>query len=146
MTAGEEDRHFVAIVENVVVGLVPVAQGVEELAEPPALAVDARPVPALACELAAELEIIAGEGTEGFTGGSGSGARAVLPIRLLAPPGDGVPYVSAEDFGEVVLAVELVLVVDAGERGRGLGGHLVSPFLFPFRARRRRHRTTVPID
>ena len=121
------------------------AQGGEELTEPPALAVDARPVPALACELAAELEVIAGEGAEGFVWGSSPGVGAVRRVRGLAPPGDRPPDVPGEDLGEVVLAVELVLVVDSGERGRGLGGHLVSPFPFPLRARLRRHGDTVPI-
>ena len=135
----EEHRDFVAVVEYVVAGLVRVAEGVEKLAEPAALARDAPCVLALALELAAELEVVAGEGAEGFIGSPRSGARVVLGFRGVAPSGDGVPNVSAEDLGQVVVAVELVLVVDPGERCCGVGGHLFSPSLFPLRPRGRRH-------
>ena len=91
VTPGEENRDFVAVVEDVVVGFVPVAKGVEELAEPPALALDARLVPPLARELAAELEVVAGEGAEGFIGSPRSRARAVRRFRSLAPLRDGAP-------------------------------------------------------
>ena len=121
LAPGEQHRHLVAILEEVTVGLVPVAEGVEELGEPPALAPDPRLVPALVRELAAELEVVAGEGSQRLVRGPGSGARTARRFGRIAPARDGVADVTGEDFGKVVVAVELVLVVDSGERGRSVG-------------------------
>ena len=118
--SGEQHRHLVAVLEEVVVGLVPVAEGAEELGEPPALAPDPRLVPARERELAAELEVVAGEGSQRLVRGPGSGARAARRFGRVAPAGYGVADVPGEDLGEVVVAVELVLVVDPGECGRGV--------------------------
>ena len=121
LAPGEQHRHLVAILEEVIVGLVPVAEGVEELGEPPALALDPRLVPSLVRKLAAELEVVAGEGSQRLVRGSGPGARAARRFGRIAPARDGVADVPGEDLGEVVVAVELVLVVDSGERGRSVG-------------------------
>ena len=74
---GEQHRHLVAVLEEVIVGLVLVAEDAEKLGEPLALAPDPRLVPARVCELAAELEVVAGEGSQRLVRGPGSGARAV---------------------------------------------------------------------
>ena len=121
LAAGEEHRHFVAVVEDVVVGRVLVAEGAEELAEPPALALDTPCVLALVRELAAELEVVARQGPEGLVRGPHSRTWTARRFGRLAPACDGAPDIPGEDLGEVVLAVELVLVVDAGERLRGIG-------------------------
>ena len=80
-----------------------------------------RLVPARVRELAAELEAVAGEGSQSVVQGPGSGAGATRRFGGVAPARDGVADVPGEDLGEVVVAVELVLVVDSGERGRGIG-------------------------
>ena len=109
-------------------GLVRVAEGAEKPGEPLALSPHPRLVPACVRELAAELEVVAGEGSQRLVRGSGSGARAARCFGRVAPARDGVADVPGEDLGEVVVAVELVLVVDSGERGRGVGhGVRLSP-------------------
>ena len=83
LAPGEEHRHFVAVVEDVVVGFMLVTKGSQELAEPSALACDPRLVPALTRELAPELEVFPGKGPEGIVGGAG---RRHLRPRPLRPP------------------------------------------------------------
>ena len=126
LAAGEEHRHLVAVVEDVVVGRVLVAEGAEELPEPPTLALYAPCVLALVRELLPELEVVTRQSPEGLVRGPRSRTRAARRLRRVTPAGDGAPDVSGKDLGEVVLAVELVLVVDAGERRRGVG-HVFSP-------------------
>ena len=81
---------------------------------------------ALVRELAAELEVVARQGPEGLVGGPRPRTRAARRFGGFPPARDGAPDVPGEDLGEVVLALELVLVVDAGERRRGIG-HVLSP-------------------
>ena len=81
LAPGEQHRHLVAVLQRVIVGVVPVAQGVEKLGEPPALALDPLLVPALVRELAAELQVVAGEGSQRLVRGSGPGACAAPPLR-----------------------------------------------------------------
>ena len=121
LAPGEQHRHLVAVLEEVIVGLVPVAECAEKLGEPLALSPDPRLVPARERELAAELEVVAGEGPQRVGRGAGSGARAARRLGRIAPARDGVANVAGEDLGEVVMTVELVLVLDSGERGRGVG-------------------------
>ena len=68
-------------------GLVTIAEGVEKLGEPPTLAPDSRLVLARVRELAAELEIIAGEGSQRVGRGAGSGARAARRIGRISASG-----------------------------------------------------------
>ena len=126
LARGVKHRHFVAVVESVVSGLVLVTEGGEKLAEPGPLMLNASLVPALACEAAPEPQIVAGQSAQRVVGRPGAGAGAARRLRFVTPAGDGLPDVPGEDLGEVVLAVELVLVVDAGERGCGVGGHRFS--------------------
>ena len=37
LTPGEQHRHLVAVLQEAIVGLVPVTEGAEELGEPPAV-------------------------------------------------------------------------------------------------------------
>ena len=121
LAPGEQHRHLVAVLEEMIVGLVPVAEGAEKPGEPLALSRDPRLVPARVRELAAELEVVASEASQSVLRGRCSGARAARRLDRVAPARDGVADVPGEDLGEVVVAVELVLVVDSGERGRGVG-------------------------
>ena len=65
--------------------------------------------------LAVELEAAGLEGERVF-------ALGVRVEHGFAPALHGLPDVTREDLGQVGVAVELVLVVDAGEGGGGLGG------------------------
>ena len=114
---GAERGHGVAVVERMVGGLPRVAEGGEELPEPLALQGQPLSAAALAVEVAAEPHVVAGQRPQ---------RRVRRPsaagLRRVAPAVDGRPDVAAEDLRQVVVAVELVLVVDAGEGG-GRGGH-----------------------
>ena len=81
--AGEEHGHFVAVVEDVVVGRVLVVEGAEELTEPLALALDALCVLALVRELPPELEVVARQGPEGLVRGRRSRTRTACRLRRL---------------------------------------------------------------
>ena len=127
---GVQHGHLVAalVVQPVVRGLEAVAEGRQQLAEPFALQANAGPVPALVAEPLPELEVGMGEGTQGLVGRS----RSVCGLRGgLAPAGGGGLDVVGEQLGEVVVAVELVLVLDAGEGG----GHGERPANFRSPAR-----------
>ena len=82
--------------------------------EPGALELQAGLGAAFAPEVAAAAVELAGEGAELVVG-------RLVAVRGLLPPGaGGVGDVASEDLREVVVAVELVLVVDTDERRRRL--------------------------
>ncbi len=130
---GAQDWQLHSVVHEMVgrVPVVLVAQGMEEAAAPAALRVDLaavdrrgglpelrRPGPATfrpSLEPVAEASVVAGQGAEGRVG------RRLLVRSLLLPLLHGFLDVAGEDLGQVVVAVELVLVVDAGEGGGGEG-------------------------
>ena len=104
-----EDGHFGAVLQNVVGRLAAMAECGEERAEPLALAEDALTGAPLVVEVAAKAEVLGGEGAEFGPWGAGVGG-----LGLLAPAFEGGLDVAREDLRQVVVAVELVLVVDAG--------------------------------
>ena len=114
---GAEDGHLVAGVEGMVGGRPRVAEGGEEPPEPLALQGQPPSAAALAVEVAAEPHVAAGQRPQRRV------RRLSAPgLGRLAPAFHGGADVAAEDLRQIVVAVELVLVVDAGERGGG-GGH-----------------------
>ena len=119
--ASVEHGDFIAglVVQDVVGRGEVVAQGGQELAKPVALQTNAGLVAALATKLLAKFKVGAGQGAQGLIGG----ALSVLGFRGgFAPSGRGGLDIVGEDFRQVVVAVELVLVLDAGESG----GHVRS--------------------
>ena len=115
---GAEDGHLVAGVEGMVGGGPRVAEGGEEPPEPLALQGQPPSAAALAVEVAAEAHVAAGQRPQRRVR-----RRSAPGLGRLAPAFDGRADVAAEDLRQIVVAVELVLVVDAGERGGGGGGH-----------------------
>ena len=112
---GGERRQRIAVVEVVVAGTPAMPQGAEEGAEPVALELQPGLGAAFALVVGAAAAVVAGEGAELVE-------RGLVAVRgVLAPGAGGVGDVADEDLGEVVVAVELVLVVDADERRRRLG-------------------------
>ena len=117
---GAQHRQLHAVVHHVVgrAPVVLVAQGVEQAATPATLlfklpGVAFRP----SLELVAEARVVAGQGAQGHVG-------CRLPVRgLRLPPLHGFLDVAGEDLGQVMVAVELVLVVDSGEGGGSGEGH-----------------------
>ena len=127
---GREGRQRVAVVEVVVSGTPAVPEGAEEGAEPGAL----EPQPGLGAAfplvLGAAAAVVGGEGAELVV-------RGLVAVRgVLAPGVGGRADVASEDLGEVVVAVELVLVVDADERRRRLGPTPRHSLLHPRSGRR----------
>ena len=112
---GGEGWQRIAVVEEVVPGMPAVSERAEESAEPGAL----EPQPGLGAAFplvqGAAAVVVGGEDAECVV-------RGLVAVRgVLAPGAGGVGDVADEDLGEVVVAVELVLVVDADERRRRLG-------------------------
>ena len=134
---GVKYGHLVAglFVQWMIRRLEAVAKGGQELAEPLALQANAVPVPALVPELLPELEVGMGQGAQGLVrrplAVGAVGAVGALGGGL-APAGGRRLDVVGEELGEVVVAVELVLVLDAGEGG-GHGGRaaIVQPSVRP---------------
>ena len=115
---GAEHGHLVAVVELMIGGTPLVAECGEKVPEPLALQGQPLSAAAFAIEVAAEPHILAGQRSQ-------RRVRRLPPLGLgqLAPAIHGRPDVAAEDLRQIVVAVELVLVVDAGEGGGGRGGH-----------------------
>ena len=111
---GAENRHFAAVFEQMVRGLAGVAERGKQPPKPLALLEDALARTPLVCELSAEALVLRGESAEFGVGHTCRGG-----FRLLAPAFEGGLDVAGEDLGQVVVAVELVLVVDAGSVGMG---------------------------
>ena len=110
-----EHGHFVAglVVQSVVRRLKVVAEGCQEPAEPVALQANASLIPALMAEPLPELQVGMGQGAQGLIGRP----RSILALRGVPPTGGRGLDIVGEELGEVVVAVELVLVLDACERG-----------------------------
>ena len=106
---GAEDGDFAAVFQRKVGGRGRVAERGEQPPEPLALLEDALPGAPLALEFAAEAEVLGGESAEFGVGRARGGG-----LGLLAPALDWGLDVAGEDLRQVVVAVELVLVVDAG--------------------------------
>ena len=115
---GAEHRHLVAVVEQVIGRTPLVAERGEKVPEPLALQGQPLSAAAFAIEVAAEPHILAGQRTQRRVRRSSS-----LGLRFFTPAIHGCPNVAAEDLRQIVVAVELVLVVDPGEGGGGRGGH-----------------------
>ena len=130
-TLRTQDGHLHTALQAVVPWPPAITEHAEELPEPVTLVPQARVVPSLALNPAADLHVVAGQSAERVIGGTSPLATV---CRRLAPARHRLPDVTAQYLGEIVIAVELVLVADAGEGGRPLGGHLLSP-LPPTRTR-----------
>ena len=105
-------------------GLAAVAEGREQPPKPLALPEDALPCAPLVYELAAEALVLGREGPE-----FGMGRACRGGLGLLAPSFKRGLDVAGEELGQVVVAVELVLVVDAGEGGMGVATWAMSAML-----------------
>ena len=90
LAPGEQHRHFVAVLEEMIVGVVRVTEGAEKPGEPLALSPDPRRMLARVREIATELEVLGGEGSQSVVRGPGSGARAARRFGRVAPARDGV--------------------------------------------------------
>ena len=95
-------------------GLADIAKRRKQPPKPLALLEDALARAPLVRELAAEALVLGREGPEFGVGCAGLGG-----LGLLAPAFERGLDVAGEDLGQVVVAVELVLVVDAGQGGHG---------------------------
>ena len=104
-----EDGHFGAILQGKVGGLAAVAEDSEQGAEPLVLAEDALAGATFAVEVSAKAEVVRCQSAE-----FGPGSAAAGGFGLLAPVFQGGLDVAGEDLRQIVVAVELVLVVDAG--------------------------------
>ena len=119
---GAEHGHLVAVVERLVGRGPLVPERGEKLPEPLALQDEPLSAAALAIEVAAEPHVVAGQRSQRRVR-----RPPALGLGLLAPAVDGRPDVAAENLRQIVVTVELVLVVDAGEGGGGCCGHDSTP-------------------
>ena len=119
---GAEHGHLVAVVERMVGRIPLVAQRREKLPEPVALQGQPRSAAALALEVAAEHHVVAGQGAQ-----PGVRCPTALRLRGFPPAVHRRPDIAAEDLRQIVVAVELVFVVDAGEGGGRRGGMSEEP-------------------
>ena len=117
-----EHGHLVAVVQRMIGRGPLVAQRREKLPEPFALQGQPLSAAALALEVPAEPHVVAGQGAQ-----RGVGRPPPLGLHGLPPAVHRRPDVAAEYLRQVVVAVELVFVVDAGEGGGGRGGHGSTP-------------------
>ena len=113
-----EHGHFVAglVVQQVVRGLKAVAQGRQQAVEPVALQAYAGLVTASPTELLPKHQIGMRQCTKGLIRRPPS-VHALVGAGGFAPAGRRGLDIVGEELGEVVVAVELVLVLDACERG-----------------------------
>ncbi len=115
---GAQHRDFDAVVERVAGRRLVVAERREQPPEPRALQGEPPFRAALALEVAAEPHVVAGQGAQRRVR-----RRPAARLRRPAPAVHRRAEVAGEDLRQVVVAVELVLVVDAGESRGGRGGH-----------------------
>ena len=128
-----EHGHFVAglVVQQVVRGLKVVAEGRQQVAEPVALQAYAGLVTASPTELLPKHQIGMRQCTKGLIRRPPS-VRALVGVGGFPPARRRGLNVVGEEFRQVVVAVELVLVLDACEcRGHGTGSVNVQPATRP---------------
>ena len=118
---GAEHGQLVAIVERLIGGCPIVAQHREKLPEPLALQVQSPFGAPLALEVAAEPNVVARQGAQRRVR-----RPTAVSLRGFAPAIHRRPDIAAENLGQIMVAVKLILVVDAGKGGgsrRRSGGH-----------------------
>ena len=106
---GAEHRRLRPVRKAQIGRLPRVAQGAEQLPKPIPLQVDALGTAALPVEIPAEAQVVRGKGAQ-----FGVGCAGAAGFGGLAPALDGGADVAGEDFRQIVMAVKLVLVMDAG--------------------------------